>query len=115
MVSLSAETLFHIGSFPVTNTLIDTFLIDAVIIALITTINKNIKTIPGMFQNLIESLIDVIYNLTESVAGDRAKKIFPYFMSFFLFIIISNWSELVPVITAFGIRENGEFVPFIRS
>lgn len=115
MVSLSAETLFHIGSFPVTNTLIDTLLIDAVIIALIVTINRNLKTIPGMFQNLIESLIDVIYNLTESVAGDRAKKIFPYFMSFFLFIIISNWSELIPVITAFGVREHGEFIPFIRS
>src|SRR6266403_291842 len=115
MILLSAETLFHIGSFPVTNTLIDTLLVDAVLIALIVTINRNIKSIPDMFQNLIESLIDIIYNLTESVAADRAKKIFPYFMTFFLFIIISNWSELVPVITAFGIRENGEFVPFIRS
>ncbi|HSA83259.1 MAG TPA: FoF1 ATP synthase subunit a [Patescibacteria group bacterium] len=119
MTTLSAETIFHIGSFPVTNTFIDTLLIDAVIIALIIVINKNLKLIPGMFQNLIESLIEVINNLTESVAGDRAKKIFPYFMSFFIIILLSNWSELLPVFTAIGFYHHGEhgntFVPFLRS
>jgi len=119
MVTLSAETIFHIGSFPVTNTLIDTLLIDAIIVAMIVAINKNLKLIPGIFQNLIESLLEVIYGLTESVASDRAKKIFPYFMTFFFIILISNWSELVPVITAFGVWEHTSegkiFVPFIRS
>lgn len=119
MVSLSAETIFHIGNFPVTNTLIDTLLIDAIIIAMIVVINKNLKVIPGMFQNLIESLIDLIYNLTQSVAADRAMKIFPYFMSFVFVILISNWSELIPVITAIGVWEHTEegkvFVPLFRS
>jgi F-type H+-transporting ATPase subunit a len=119
MTTLSAETIFHIGSFPVTNTLIDTLLIDAIIIAMIVVINKNFKLIPGMFQNLIESLIEVIYNLTESVAADRAKKIFPYFMTFFIIILISNWSELFPVLTAFGVWHHGDhgetFVPLLRS
>jgi len=119
MTTLSAETIFHVGSFPITNTLIDTLLVDIFIVTLIVVINKNLKLIPGMFQNLIESLIEVIYGLTESVATSRAKKIFPYFMSFFIIILISNWSELLPVITAFGVYEQGEhgkiFVPFLRS
>src|SRR5258705_12882119 len=100
MVSLSAETIFHIGSFPVTNTLVDTFFIDAVLIALVVTINKNLKLIPGAFQNLIEIVMDLIHGITVSVAGDRTKKIFPFFMSFFLFIIISNWSGLMLFLTS---------------
>ncbi len=115
MVSLSAETLFHIGSFPITNTVIDTLLVDAIVIAMIVAVNKNIKLIPGMFQNLIESLIELIYNLTESVAAERAMQIFPYFMTFVFVILISNWSELIPVIGALGFHEDGTFVPIVRS
>ena len=115
MISLSAETLFHIGEFPITNTLINTLFIDAVLITTTIYINKNIKKIPGTFQNIIESLMELIYNLTKSVAANRAKKIFPYFMTFFLFILISNWSGLLPILTSIGFYEHGTFVPLMRS
>jgi F-type H+-transporting ATPase subunit a len=128
MISLSAETIGHIGSFPITNTFIDVLFIDAVLIALVIAVNKNIKKVPGMLQNVVESLMQLVYNLTESVAAERAKKIFPYFMTFFLFIIISNWSGLLPVLTTVGFFEDGghggehgeasgghTFIPLVRS
>ena len=71
MISLSAETLFHIGEFPITNTFVDVLFIDAVLIALVIAVNKNIKKVPGMLQNIVESMMELIYNLTESVAADR--------------------------------------------
>jgi F-type H+-transporting ATPase subunit a len=128
MISLSAETIGHIGSFPITNTFTDILFIDAVLIALVIAVNKNIKKVPGMLQNIVESMMQLVYNLTESVAADRAKKIFPFFMTFFLFILISNWSGLLPVLTTVGFFEGGghgddhgeaagghTFIPLIRS
>jgi F-type H+-transporting ATPase subunit a len=115
MISLSAETIFHIGDFPITNTLIDALFVDLLLITTVVYINKNIKTIPGTFQNIVESVMELIYNLTESVAAERAKKIFPYFMTFFLFILLSNWSGLLPVLTSVGFYEHGVFVPLMRS
>ncbi|MBI2032795.1 MAG: F0F1 ATP synthase subunit A [Candidatus Levybacteria bacterium] len=56
---------------------------------------------------------------TESIAGDRAPKIFPYFMTFFLFILIANWSGLIPGINTFGILEQHDgkthVIPLVRA
>ena len=85
MVSFAAEPIFSVGSFKFTNALLDTFLIDAIIISVCLYVNKNIKLIPGKLQNGIEYMTETLYGLTESVAAERSAKIFPYFMSFFLF------------------------------
>ena len=45
---------------------------------------------------MFELIVDSLYNLTESVAGENTAKIFPYFISFFFFILIANWSGLLP-------------------
>ena len=119
MIALAAEPIFHIGNFAVTNTVINTIMVDAILIGGALYIKKNLKLIPGYFQSAIEALMEMIYNLTESVAGDRAKKIFPYFMSFFLFILVANWTGLLPVFTSIGIYEHHGhdtvLVPFMRS
>ena len=57
------------------------------------------------FQNLLEFLIDAFYNLTESISGKNAAKIFPWFMSFFLFILVANWSGLIPGVGTVGFFE----------
>ena len=96
MAAFAPEVLFHIGLFPITNTVLNTILVDSVLVGSALYIGKNIKRIPGKFQNLIEMVIDGFYNLTESVAGKNAAQIFPWFMSFFFFILIANWSGLLP-------------------
>ena len=115
MTTLSAETLFTVGSFPITNTVIDTLLVDAAIIALVIYMNKKISVVPSFFQSLIEMAVEQFYSLTESTAGEHTKKIFPFVMSFFLFILITNYSELIPVITNIGVYKDHELVPIIRS
>jgi F-type H+-transporting ATPase subunit a len=114
-MELGPATIFHIGAFPVTNSLLNTFIIDGLIIAACIAINKNLSLIPGMFQNLVEMLMDTIYNLTESVAEERAKMIFPYFMTFFLFILIANWTGLLPVIKSIEYFNGQENVHLFRA
>lgn len=119
MSTLAAEQISHIGNFTVTNTMTNTILVDIIIIALAVYISRNAKLIPSFFQGIIEMAIDAFYNLTQSVAGERTMKIFPYVMSFFLFILVANWSGLLPIISALGFWHHGEhgevFVPYFRA
>ena len=96
MASLGPDILIQLGPLPITNTLLNTFLVDFLIIAGAVALKKNLSKIPGLFQNLFEMVIESLYNLTESVAGENTAKIFPYFISFFLFILVANWSGLIP-------------------
>lgn len=117
--SFAPEVIFHIGSFPVTNTVINTLLVDGVLVGSAYAVKKNLSKIPGFFQNLMELVVQSMYDLTETIAGKNTKKIFPWFMTFFLFILIANWSGLLPganSIGFYGVRDGEKhFVPLLRN
>jgi F-type H+-transporting ATPase subunit a len=114
MVSFAAEPIFRLGFFNVTNSLLDTFLVDGILVALMLAINKKISLIPGFLQNVVEMTVETFYEITESVSGENASRIFPYLMSFFLFILLANWTGLIPGISAIGIKEGNTIIPFLR-
>jgi F-type H+-transporting ATPase subunit a len=114
MVSFAAEPIFRLGFFNVTNSFLDTLLVDGLLIGLIVAVNKKISLVPGKLQSLIEMAVLAFYDITESVAGERASKIFPYLMTFFLFILLANWSGLIPGISVIGIKEEHTIIPFLR-
>lgn len=115
MASFAAEPIVNIGFFTLTNTFLHTLIVDGILIAGALYISKKIKLVPGRIQNLIEMMIDTFYKLTESIAQDRGKKIFPYFMTFFLIIVVANWTALLPGFNVFGIKHDGHIVPFLRG
>jgi F-type H+-transporting ATPase subunit a len=119
VVSFAAEPIFRLGFFPVTNTVLDTLIVDGVLVGLTIFIKKNLKLIPGVIQNLTEYAIETMYNLTESVAPGRAARIFPFFATFLLFILLANWSGLIPGFGTVGFFEgegkNRILVPLLRS
>lgn len=115
MVSFAAEPVVNIGFFSVTNTFIHTLLVDGIIIAACLYLRNKITIIPGKIQNITEFVIDSFYKLSESIAQERGKKIFPYFMTFFLFILIANWTALLPGFNVFGIKEHESLIPLLRG
>lgn len=119
MVSFAAEPLFHIGSFPITNSLLNILIIDSLLVGAVFYLKKHLSNIPKTFQNIAELIIEVFYSLTESVAQSRAAKIFPYFISFFIFILLVNWSGLIPGVGTIGFFEgegkHKELIPLLRS
>jgi len=114
----AAEPIFHIGFFTFTNSLLYTLFVDALILLACFFVAKNVKMIPGMLLNGVEMVIQTFYELTESVANEKASRIFPYFMAFFIFILISNWSGLLPGVGSIGFFEfkegHKEFIPLLR-
>lgn len=115
MASLAAETLFHIGPVPITNTVVDTLFVDILIISLAVFIHKKHTLVPTFFQAMIEMIIEAFYSMTKEVAKERTKKIFPYVMTFFLVILLANWTGLTPILTAIGVYHGDELVPLVRS
>lgn len=115
MAEIAPEVIFKIGSLPITNTILNTVTVDTAIIAGVIYLNKNFKKIPGMFQNVLESVIEIFYDLTETIAGKHTGVIFPFFMSFFIFILLTNWSGLIPGNGAIGLKHGKELIPFFRN
>lgn len=105
MAALGPEAILSIGPIPITNTIVNTLFVDAILLGSAFYLKDHIKKIPGKFQNLLEIMIESFYSLTESIAGKNAAKIFPWFVTFFLFILISNWSGLIPGMGSVGFRE----------
>lgn len=119
MASFAPEVIFHIGSFPITNTILDMVFVDIVLIGSAIFISKNIKKIPGTFQNILETAITSFLDTLDSVAGKNSAKIFPWFMTFFFLILVANWSGLIPGVGTIGFTQTvhgeEEFVPLIRN
>lgn len=95
---LAAETLFYIGSIPVTNTIINTWLAGIIFLIVGILISKNIKIRPGKLQNFSEFFLEKIMGYFDQVTGDRKKTIryLPIAGSVFFFILLSNWLGLIP-------------------
>jgi F-type H+-transporting ATPase subunit a len=115
MVSFIPETIFFIGKFPITNTLLDTLIVDALILTGVYFLHKNFSVIPNFFQNTIEYATETFYDLTKSISSNKAKDIFPYLMTFFIFILLANWSGLIPGFGTIGFFRDGELVPLLRG
>ncbi len=117
-MQFAAESIFHIGLFNVTNSLLYTLLVDTLIVTGSFIIARNIRLVPNLLQNGTEMVIATFYEMTESISGKMASQIFPYFMGFFIFILISNWGGLLPGMSSIGFFEQGEhhkLIPLFRG
>lgn len=120
-ISLAAEPIFYIGSFPVTNTLLVAWVIMIFLFLIAFLVRRNLKDVPKGLQNVVEAAIEALLNFVDSITLNRKQsiKFFPLVATIFFFILLSNWVEVVPGLGTIGLREthNGKevIVPFIRS
>ena len=96
--TLFAETVFHVGDFPITNSLLTSWVAVFLIIILSLVIRAKNSRIPSVFQSFMEIIIDGALGMMDLVTNDRAKskKVFPVIFSIFLFVLINNWLGLLP-------------------
>jgi len=102
-VELAAETLFHVGPIPVTNSMLTMFIVMAVILLVGWLIGRSAKVVPGRVQGAFEGIVEFLLGLVEATAGKRAgRRIFPLVGALFIFIIVANYSGLLPGVGTVG-------------
>lgn len=118
-VPLAAETIGHIGKFAVTNSLLMSWLVISTLVILAILATRKMQKVPGKLQNLLELVIEGADNMIQGIAGSKGRFFLPLILTFFLFILASNWMGLLPGLSAIGFWEKSEghkiFVPLLRS
>ncbi len=98
-----------------------TLVISVIIIVASLVIKKRSSIVPKGFQNVVEFVLEALLNLGDSVTQNRkqTRKFFPLVATIFIFVILSNWIEIIPGLGTVGVNQvhHGEevLVPFIRS
>lgn len=109
-VELAAEALLEHGPKWFTNGLLTTILVDLIIILLAVFAVSRMKEIPGAWQNIVEMLVEGMWNLTQSIAGHgsaNSRKFFPWVITIFIFVLVSNYIGLLPGFGSIGIYHSG--------
>jgi len=109
-IQMAAET-FQVGPIKVPNTLMGLLLADLVLIGLFLAGTRHIRAgrpeamVPRGLQNLVEAIYEFLANFLRGILGERAEKMLPLLITFFLFILVANWIELFPGFDTVGLIE----------
>jgi F-type H+-transporting ATPase subunit a len=107
--------LFEVFGLPITNSMITGWVITLLVIVAVRLMVKTPQLVPTRGQAVIEGMVDGIRNLTEPIVGHKVgPKVFWLLGGFFFFILLHNWSGLLPGVGSFGFEKDGQFLYFMR-
>ncbi|MBL6912480.1 MAG: F0F1 ATP synthase subunit A, partial [Puniceicoccaceae bacterium] len=106
-VSPSPYKLTEVFGLPLTNSIVTTWAISILLILVIRFSVGKPKMIPGKGQAVIENLVSGLRDLLLPIVGKKAFSMaFPLLVGLFLFIVIHNWSGLIPGVGVFGFYDD---------
>jgi F-type H+-transporting ATPase subunit a len=74
------------------------WIVMAVIIVLAIILSRAVTLVPARGQNALEYAYEGLANFATSLGGPGARRYVPIFVAFFLFILLGNWSGLLPFV-----------------
>ena len=115
-VSAGAEPLgFNLWGLQVTNSILTTWIVAAVILVGVRLVVGTPKLIPGKGQAVVEGLATGLRETLEPIVGKRMiGHVFPALCGFFTFILLMNWSGLLPGVGTLQVNQGGEWKELIR-
>jgi F-type H+-transporting ATPase subunit a len=102
-------TLPVIGDFYLVNTLPTLVFTILLLIGIAYSANRSLKQsaktdlVPRGIGNLVEAILEMLYNLTEGSAGKYAKMIFPWFATIMIYVLFANLLKLIPGFESIGL------------
>jgi F-type H+-transporting ATPase subunit a len=89
--------------FPITNSMVVTWIVAVVLLMLAQRATHAMKQVPDGIQNLLEWLIERLHAFLEGILGrSLVERTFWFFASTFIFILVANWIGLVPGVGSIG-------------
>jgi len=102
-LSQKAIEIAHPFGFPVTNSMVVTWMVAAALILFAQAATRKMTQVPVGAQNLLEWLLDGLYEFLKGILGEHlVQRTFWFFATIFLFILAANWVGLVPGVGSIG-------------
>lgn len=116
-VMLAAEKLGTFFGLPITNTLITSWIVVALLLIVGFVVGRRASLVPGRLQILFEEAITFVRDFMTEVLEDEkiASRYLPLLLTIFFFIFTANVLEFTPGIGSIGFYHGSEFVPLLRS
>ena len=117
LVPSAPPAVFHVLGLPVTNSMICTWIVAVIILVVVRVATwKNIREVPSGMQNAVEALVEIWDGLIGDILDKRVTRwVFPFATTFFIFIVVSNLTDLVPGVGSIGyFSGNHTFTPLFR-
>lgn len=93
---LVRHEVFHIGPVVITTTVINTWIVMAVLFAVVYLLTRNLSEKPKGAQALLEIVIEFYYSLIDTGLGKQGRKFLPIVGTLFTFIVFLNLSWFIP-------------------
>lgn len=90
MEGFGPRIIFYIGNIPVTETVVNTWIIMIGLIIFSLVITRQFKKVPTGKQNVAEALVDVMNKLTAQTMGEDKKAFASYMGTLFLVLLVAN-------------------------
>jgi F-type H+-transporting ATPase subunit a len=113
-ISVKPETLWSLPLFGhltlrITNSFLTMLLVMLFLIILGSIVARRAQLIPGRLQSVVEMVVEFLLGLVEGTAGKKlGRRIFPLIGGLFIFIIVANYTGLLPGIGTIGIWHEGK-------
>jgi len=102
-------------TIPVSNSILTTWILAAVIIIAIRVLIGTPKIVPNKGQALVENMASGLRDALEPIVGkSMIGKVFPTLCGFFIFILLMNWSGLLPGVGTIKYNSDGHWLDAIR-
>ena len=93
----------NVFGFPITNSMVVTWIVAIGIIAFAQIGTRKMTLIPGKMQNFIEWLVESLKGFLEGIIGKHlVDRTFWFFASIFIFVLFTNWFGLIPGVGTIG-------------
>ena len=102
-VSPAATTVFNLGPLPVTSSMLALWGVALLILAVVMAGTRRMAMVPTGAQNLIEATVEAVYNMVAGLLEPKvARWAFPLIATYFIFILLSNFVDLLPGVGSLG-------------
>ncbi len=94
--NLQIVPLFSLGPVTITNTVVTTWVIMAVLGLFAWLLSRRLRMEPGPVQTAVEGIVSAIDDAIAAVAPEHSQRIVPFIGTLWIFLVIANLTGLIP-------------------
>lgn len=93
---ITINTVFQLGPVAISNTVVTTWVIMALITVLAWLVSRRLQQNPGPLQTAVEGVVSTIESAIAEVAPEHTRYLLPFIGTLWIFLVLANLCSLIP-------------------